>query len=284
MAKASGVKGVGAQRKGRGAARLVLEARLGDVRRHEDGAEALVADGIHDLRVATRRLRAALKHLGGDERLLAYERRVKALQDALGDVRDAQLQLQWLHGRQDPPSRKLSQRLEAALPKREETLEKRLGRWRKRDAPRLALLIAKAKVHPLGKRRARGRLWKHLLRWVEEAAALGGLKDPAQAHALRIRAKKLKYEAELLREVQPAEIQALVKLLTPVQDALGELHDLDVRTEQLQEAAGDPSAAAAVRPLRLRREKEAQRALEPWRDRRTVQGLRRKLGPGGASA
>ena len=52
-------------------------------------------DAVHEMRVAARRLRAALRVL----QLRELDPKVKALQDALGEVRDLQLQIDWLQGR-----------------------------------------------------------------------------------------------------------------------------------------------------------------------------------------
>src|ERR1700694_1732913 len=50
---------------------------------------------VHEMRVAARRLRAALRLL----RVREFDPAVKALQDALGQVRDLQLEADWLRGR-----------------------------------------------------------------------------------------------------------------------------------------------------------------------------------------
>src|SRR4051812_1528709 len=96
MAKLEVIEGIDPRNAGRPATRLLLRARLADVRRFEDAARSFDMDGVHDLRVATRRLRAALQNLGADEALDRLERRLEALQDSLGALRDAQIQLRWL--------------------------------------------------------------------------------------------------------------------------------------------------------------------------------------------
>ena len=65
--------------------------------------------------------------------------------------------------------------------------------------------------------------------------ALSGAALPL--HALRIELKKLRYMAELLCEVVPGA-DTLAESLVPLQEALGEVHDLDARLHWLNERAG----------------------------------------------
>ena len=73
----------------------ILAERIAEVERHEGGLPG--AEPIHDMRVAVRRLRAGLRLLG----LREMDAPVKELQDALGGVRDLQVQIAWLQ-RRDP--------------------------------------------------------------------------------------------------------------------------------------------------------------------------------------
>src|SRR5205085_1980339 len=112
---------------------------------------------IHDMRVAVRRLRAALRLLGLHE----MDAPVKELQDALGGVRDLQVQIAWLRGR-DPAAAARRRKL---LAKATGRLEAALSRWRARTLPRL--LSANGSVHLSGAR-VRRILRKRLKRWREE--------------------------------------------------------------------------------------------------------------------
>src|SRR5258706_9703170 len=107
------------------AARLLAE-RLEEVQRHEAALPA--PDPVHDMRIAARRTRAALRLLD----LRSLESGVKSLQDALGAVRDLQLQIHWLSGRDE----ELRRRRELALRKAERALSAALRIWRGRTLPR----------------------------------------------------------------------------------------------------------------------------------------------------
>src|SRR5436305_15252612 len=115
MAKATKLRGLGPRSLVRTEGATLLAARLADVRKFEDELlHAMAPDPVHDMRVASRRLRAALRLLG-NEPLRNLEPAVKELQDALGGVRDVQLQIEWLAHR----SHSLAARRREVLPSAE---------------------------------------------------------------------------------------------------------------------------------------------------------------------
>ena len=225
------------------AAPRVLAALLRNV---EDAALASpTRASVHAMRVATRRLRAALRVFGGP-RSLSLE--LKVLQDALGAVRDAQLHPRWLGGE---------------LRERTLALAAAVRRFRRRTA----LRVAKVELAPrgrLGGHRMRKEL-RRRLRAVEKRIAAGSL-DPLHAHRLRIAVKKLRYRAELLRRALP--LDGLLEALEPLQKELGELHDLDVRRtlEPGLDGARRERKAAALALL-----------LAHWRARATARAFLREL-------
>ncbi len=94
MAKARPIPGLAAAARFGDAAAAAVETRAREVSEH--AAEPMDVDGVHDARVATRRLRAALEIFAPSfprkrhKRLL---REVKALADALGARRDPDVAL-----------------------------------------------------------------------------------------------------------------------------------------------------------------------------------------------
>src|SRR2546430_2964149 len=110
-----------------GASARLLADQARAVQQHE--ADLPEQDAVHDMRVATRRLRAALRVL----RLGKLDRRVKALQDALGAVRDLQLQIEWLRSRDAALYRSCRARLRAA----KHALQRELRQWRSQKPPPL---------------------------------------------------------------------------------------------------------------------------------------------------
>ncbi|MFL5409947.1 MAG: CHAD domain-containing protein [Myxococcales bacterium] len=206
------------------AAAKLLHARFADLRKHEIHAVTrLDPNAVHDLRVSCRRLRAAIKVFGAKP-LKKLDPLVEHLQDALGEVRDVQLQLRWLekHGGVLPAREK-------ALSEKEAALRSALAIWSLRSAPRVLRALPQVrKDGKLSGKRMRKRLRRRIAdvsHALEEARSL----RPASAHALRIAAKKLRYEAELLREA--FDVDGLIEDLSALQDAFGDLHDADARVQ-----------------------------------------------------
>jgi CHAD domain-containing protein len=86
---------------GRAAAR-VIEVRAAEVFEHAEGVlDTAEIERLHDMRVATRRLRAALEVFAPcfpAKRQRKALKRVKALSDALGERRDRDVSIEFLDG------------------------------------------------------------------------------------------------------------------------------------------------------------------------------------------
>jgi CHAD domain-containing protein len=207
----------------------LLAGRIEAVQKHEAGLPGV--DAVHDMRVALRRLRAALRLL----RLRELDPGVKALQDALGRVRDLQLQLQWLPGRR---------RLELALGKAERELQPALAKWREKTLPRLLDAARKAKAPSAARRRKI--LRKRLRRFEERLEAALRRPTPRAMHLVRISVKQIRYLFELERG--PAA-KLLLSELPPLQESLGQLHDMDVRALPAEKRARSDLAAIVTSQL-----------------------------------
>jgi CHAD domain-containing protein len=294
MARPSPIEGLDARTPLAEAAPRALVARLDDVRRLADRvAQARDADGVHDLRVATRRLRAALGLFARDHADARAE--VKRLGDALGHVRDLDVQLEWLDGAahdERPPDEKTGVRALAdarrrELPAHERALTVELEQFRSNVAPRLAEELALVGgTGRLGGRMLRNRLRRRLRR-VERAAedALES-SDARTTHLLRIAVKKLRYDAELLEAAHPDETSAILDALVPLQETLGDLHDRDVRLELLVRfvaragAEAWPGAIALVADDLTERDRlagELKTELRRWEQERLVRAFRQSL-------
>jgi CHAD domain-containing protein len=278
MAPATPVEGLGADTSARRAARLLLRARLGDLQREvarllepppraraaqEGGLEV---EGVHDLRVAARRLNVAMAFF----RALPKKglRRLSALKKSAGEVRDLQLHLQRMRTQHkgkaerslaDVLGPETAQALAQAIPR----LREELARFAEELEP--ALAAGAEEASPPGKLGGR-RLRKRLARRLDEVALLlsqARLLEPEPAHALRKGCKRLRDEAELLLPAFPQALSALVKLISPLQEALGQLHDADVHL-QLLAAAGLAFAAAQAQRERAALAKPLLVQLGAW--------------------
>ena len=222
MAKPQHVRGLTPEARLADAGGRVLAGRLADVTRWEAAVPAL--EPAHAMRVASRRLRVALRLLG----LRELDKPVKALQDALGELRDRQLQSDWLASRDKP----LQHRLALELPQAEQKLATALQHFRRKTLPKLSR-AKPARPGKLGGHRVREQLRRRIKRFDRrlDAALRGG--KPGPMHRLRIAAKQLRYCCELLADALEAAGPLLAEL-EPLQQSLGDLHDSDARIELLR--------------------------------------------------
>jgi CHAD domain-containing protein len=248
MARPTQIDGLSGETPMSEAVRVYAAARLADARRFAQLARrGRDAKAVHDLRVALRRLRAVLD-LGGAT-LRKAEREAKRLQDALGEVRDAQLHVAWLSASGKGIAELLIDRRKR-LAGRIEKLEDALRRWLDEEPALLAGLGKLELKGKLGGHRQQARLRRRLRRLQEKMHAARGSLDAKVAHALRIAAKKLRYDAELAEPAFPDAAGAVLKALVQLQDALGKLHDSDVRLEFLGREAkkrGEDDASSSLR-------------------------------------
>ncbi len=289
MSKPTDVPGLGPHARLSLAGPLLLRARLADVRRYEgalSGDDEPDPDAVHDMRVAARRLRAALQLLG-DADLLAFERQVKALQDALGAVRDVQVQREWLRGTPEGPraagARALADAIDADRPRLEKKLHRALRGWVGAIAPALERSApAAGGKGRLGGKRVAKEVRRGLRRLARRAEAAAADPAPRPAHQLRIAAKRLRYLAELVGDGRPEAAERLLAELVPLQERLGALHDTDVRIDHLAELGPrvPPRARTSARALledvrreRTRQERELRQLLERWREEDVVAAL-----------
>jgi CHAD domain-containing protein len=245
MAKPTQVEGLGPQTPVSKAGFELLSARLSDVRQYEGKIKGRPARKVvHDMRVATRRLRAAV-HLFGNQKLRRYERQVKVLQDALGEVRDTQLQLQWLrsHARgRRPALRPITHELQRKLLTSARGLRGRVSQWRNETAPAFSKALGSVRSRGrLGGKRMRRHLSKKLTQVIPRLEAFNDSTDPTAIHGLRIALKKLRYDVELLEAAFPAYAGHALSVLAPLQGELGSVHDEDVWLELLTRLAARAS-------------------------------------------
>ena len=102
MARPRDVPGLDCEESFSLAASRAVEARAADLFEHSDGVLGLEdIEPLHDMRVASRRLRAALEMFGPCFPRKRYQRalkRVKGIADALGERRDADVSIAILAG------------------------------------------------------------------------------------------------------------------------------------------------------------------------------------------
>lgn len=208
---------------------------------------------IHRMRVASRRLRAAIP-LFMDclpaTQSREWLRKVKAVTRALGAARDLDVQIEALkqikaglsEARYRPGMQRLilrfqqrRDRLQAKVMKTLDEIEKR--RLPEKMAAKLTLLVTHAET---------GMPLPHLL-YERSAAAIQARLDEflsfepyisrpecvTELHAMRIAAKKLRYTMEVFAPLYPGELQGYLQAVRAAQELLGYIHDCDVWLQTL---------------------------------------------------
>lgn len=191
---------------------------------------------VHDVRVASRRLRAALE-LAGADRLPSFRKlrkRAKALTAALGATRELDVHVLRLEGL---AAGRVGQGGHAVLEHVLEVLDRERGGARGRIArgvARAGLQDWAALAETAAPAAGPGAEPPASLRSLLEPrlrAALGGSRelvlrqDPGALHRLRIENKKLRYSLETLAPALPPAVDAWLGRLKLLQGALGDFHD-----------------------------------------------------------
>jgi CHAD domain-containing protein/CYTH domain-containing protein len=229
---------------------LLAEAQAALVRVRE-GADD---EALHDLRVALRRLRSTLRaHPDAVRGAIPKKRRalLRELVQFTSEGRDAEVQLAWVQAERGSLGARDRAGADAWAERLAAVRDRVYGALRAEKLDTLERLLDKLV----------GDLSAYDVRFVvneEQAAAsfgelvasaalveldeLGGtlarvrsLEDEAIAHEARIVGKRLRYVLEPVRDAMP-ELEAALKELKRLQELLGELQDLAVRTAALSQA------------------------------------------------
>lgn len=194
--------------------------------------------GVHQARVASRRLREAVPVLaGGLEHSGKARRKIRRLTRALGTVRELDVSLHLLDelAGSDALSRPALQDVRLhVMAQRERKREAMLSRLADVNADKLdRRLKSVTEALELDDSEA----WRQVLgaRLVKRAKRLGAAIDyagqlyaPEQLHQVRIAAKKLRYGLELAADSGIPAAAPLVRSLKRTQEMLGRLNDLQV--------------------------------------------------------
>lgn len=239
------------------AGRKVMYYHFAQMLLHEDGTRlGEDIEELHDMRVATRRMRAAFEVFGDaftPKAIKTHLKGLKATGRGLGRVRDLDVFME-----------KAGHYLDTLPPEQQPGLEPLLDSWmQERETARTRMVayldgedyaafkdsflkfvttagegVQESPAGGFTPQRAGdiapiliyGRLAAvRAFNTILETAAL------EQFHALRIEFKKLRYTVEYFREVLGAESKAVINDLKVIQDHLGDLNDADVATQILRD-------------------------------------------------
>jgi CHAD domain-containing protein len=242
------------------AAPIILAAKAAPLFRLEGAARSGAdADAVHDMRVASRRLREAMRLLAPvypPEVSSQWYRRIRKVTGALGPVRDSDVFIgafaallgELGEGGRMAVAFLMGQRMEQRqheLVHLDRELTHLDLRRAKKEFEKLVRLVAEdeAARRPLAD-------FAHAA-VAERAAVVFGLQPKAldvanesEQHILRIAYKRLRYAVEVLAPCYGDAFDALHEALTSFQDALGDLHDYHLFIEL---ATAEDVVAAAMR-------------------------------------
>jgi CHAD domain-containing protein len=227
-------------------------------------------DAIHDVRVASRRLRAALpiagEATGTDVRGLVRD--VRRVTRALSGIREADVVLELVHewSERDPASSLAFTRLETRC----EALRDRQLRIAREDTAGFdaddLTMQAQAVARELSRNTdpslvsvALAGETRRRTRDLQEAIAETGIVYAVEPlHRIRLAAKKLRYVLEVGSKALPGTGATARRQLRQLQTRLGDLHDLQILQQHVRAAA----AEAAVNPVLANELTALDRSLE----------------------
>lgn len=249
-------------------------------------------EAVHDMRVATRRMRAAMRVFAES----LESKRAKDVRDglrdtarALGAVRD----LDVLIGNVDDFRESLPADRQQGLPGMIE--EWRVKRWKARKAlirhldskefssfKREMDKFLDEEISPPDQTegaqpyQVRHRIGNSIIEHYEAVRAFEALPDEptiTQIHALRIAGKYFRYTLEFFRDALPKDASAMIRDITRLQDNLGELHDADVASTLVRDYLGarnqddmPPGIAAYLAHLQAIMDARQKEYVATWAD------------------
>jgi CHAD domain-containing protein len=219
-------------------------------------------DSVHKMRVAVRRIRSILRTHGrlvDQARIQTLDTELKWLADALGEVRDLEVQKDRFQGRlADLPGAHQSPAWLLAM-----AAEEHRARDRVRETlltrryydllDTLDALLAAPPLNARARRKARretpdlvARAWRTMMRRYDRAVRLPAGQDRDVAlHRTRKSAKRARYMAEAASAALGAPAAKLARRAERLQDILGAHHDSVVSVQQLAGTTDRPDTPAA---------------------------------------
>ena len=275
MAKAKVIEELDCEGSAGAGIRLVLRSRLEEMCAFQQAALAFDdPEGVHDMRVASRRLRSLVKDFSPylrQRKLRRLKEDLKSVADALGAVRDQDVALMALEKLAVDAPAEVSAGFEQFANERRMELD--LARSELEEAvagTALAELreefdaaLAEAKPRRKGDvRKVADRLsFREVgrdiiitcLRDLQDLS--GSLYRPLKTgplHRLRLAAKRLRYALELFDQCWGGQLKAFAKEIAKLQTSLGELHDCDEWIAELGRVLRNKGEAAGEQGARER--------------------------------
>ena len=227
---------------------LALSRTLPSARNGEPG-------GIHQARVATRRVREALPLVTRGAQGRKLKKRVSGLTRALGRVRELDVALMNLDELTADAAlqsegidvlrtilKEERQRLYADMAEQVDRVD--LQKLQRKALSAAARLV-ESEAEDASAKRLKAVIKRAARRAVSLQAAIdnaGGIYLPDRLHEVRIAVKKLRYVLEIARELSRSRASARIRTLKSVQDLLGRMHDLEMLIARVRAVQGSERA------------------------------------------
>ncbi len=234
----------------------LLARRAADLKRHVPGAVDGDAHGVHQARVASRRLREAVPVLTAGvkgTKARTVRGKIRRLTQALGTVRELDVTIQLLDelvANETLPRPALEAVRGRVVLERDARRAVMLKRFEHVNMPKLERRLASVGEVLVA---AAAESWRDALgaRLVKRSKALaaamtaaGHMYSPEQLHQVRIAAKKLRYAMELAFDAGVKSASAPVRTVKRAQETLGRLHDLQVLQSHVAAVQAEPSGGS----------------------------------------
>jgi CHAD domain-containing protein len=268
----------------------IVEQRLKKlVKSVKDSYLERTVDTVHDLRVASRRLRAFVVTFSdelGHKARSRLEKKLKRVTKSVGALRDLDVLVALVEERRAVATSELER---ASIEHLLETLQERRvliaaraeTRLQELDLDALCDLVRSAARDVTGglvpgegqPAYARALLERLILAAAEQEPPRDGAEQPEQLHRLRIALKQLRYALEFLEPVLGAHFGLLYSRAEALQELLGKHHDLTVLGEIVAERRDEltrrnrPALAAGLELAGAALSAERQAVLERFRNR-----------------
>ena len=259
MAKAKRVNGINCNAAATAGIKLILVTRFKEMHAlHEAALNWTDSEGVHSMRVASRRLRSEVRDFMPYLRkrdLTSIQKQLRSLADALGEVRDQDVAIMALEKIATHAPTEVSPAVKEYIDTRKEV--------RERARKELTSLLERSELEQLessfmaGVDKATaedepGITFRNMARAIildrlkELEKLSNGLFNPFEIdtlHEMRLAAKRLRYAVELFQQCWGNSIATYAKRIARIQSALGDVHDCDVWIEsfgkQIREARKD---------------------------------------------
>jgi len=235
---------------------ILLRQRFAVLTRTLPSAQSGDVTAIHEARVATRRVRAALPLVTRGSKGRKLKKAVSRLTRALGGVRDldvALLTLDELASDATLQSEGIDLLASVAAEERRHHYAAMVRELEGVDLERLQRkVMAAARKHvtregqaesdPKGLKAVAKRAVRRAESLHEAIENAGGIYLPDRLHQVRIAVKKLRYTMEIARELSRSRATARIRTLKSAQDLLGRMHDFDVLITRIRALQGSDRA------------------------------------------